>query len=289
MKRWRVCGFTLVELLVVISILALLIGILLPVLGASRESAKCTLELSASRTLMQAVVVRSLEHDGEILRGFTFDEPGSAPDGTQFTGVSADRYPWRLLSYLDYSLEGSVLINERAEQAAIPPKGAPVNPDFNNPYGIWMYGVSVNPSFGINANNVGGYSSLNPSNGNVSNESLNGLVTKIEEAVDPSRLIVFSSARGVGSATGDIVPGYYRVTAPNDSLASNRWRISEYDEDSDPADTGNVDFRCQDNAIVSHLDGSATYLDFVSMLDMTRWNNLAAELGDPDLVGTLIN
>ncbi|MCA9291206.1 MAG: prepilin-type N-terminal cleavage/methylation domain-containing protein, partial [Phycisphaerales bacterium] len=50
MKR-RSSGFTIIELLVVISIIALLIGILLPAIGRARETAKVTQSESNLRNL----------------------------------------------------------------------------------------------------------------------------------------------------------------------------------------------------------------------------------------------
>lgn len=277
-------GFTLIELLVVVGVVALLVAILLPVLGRSRDTARCVKELSAARTLVQAVAVRAVDRDGQIIDGMTNMEPGIDPTGRRFTSIESVRYPWRLLNYLDHNLAGSVLVNDQATKLATPPEGTGPG---DAAYEDWLYNVSVDPSFGMNVNNVGGNRS--EVLGVVSNAGDDpGVVRLIDEAATPSRLITFASAFTVvpefvnGELKQSFPPGYFRVTAPNSRNASFRWRGTSYDPAALPEDTGNVHFRCSDNAVVSNLDGSVTYLDYESVRDMTRWNNLAALSGDPN-------
>lgn len=59
-------AFTLIELLVVIAIVALLIGILLPVLGSARESARLTVCLSNLRQIGTAAHTYANDHDEYI-------------------------------------------------------------------------------------------------------------------------------------------------------------------------------------------------------------------------------
>lgn len=76
-------GFTLIELLVTIAIIALLIGILLPVLGAARESARQSVCLSNIRQIGMAVHTYAADHQdripphSSISRTYGFLGPGS--------------------------------------------------------------------------------------------------------------------------------------------------------------------------------------------------------------------
>ena len=54
MNQQRPRGFTIVELLVVVSIIALLIGILLPAIGKARDQAKLTISQANLRNLATA-------------------------------------------------------------------------------------------------------------------------------------------------------------------------------------------------------------------------------------------
>ena len=62
-------AFTLIELLVVIAIIALLIGILLPSLGAARESARTTVCRSNTRQVAIAMTTFALDNDGRLPHG----------------------------------------------------------------------------------------------------------------------------------------------------------------------------------------------------------------------------
>ena len=91
-------GFTLVELLVVIGIIAILIAILLPALNKAREQAKRTQCLANLRTLGQAFRIYASENKDQIplgCRGNTMQRAYEIWDGT--VGTKGQWYAFGLL------------------------------------------------------------------------------------------------------------------------------------------------------------------------------------------------
>jgi prepilin-type N-terminal cleavage/methylation domain-containing protein/prepilin-type processing-associated H-X9-DG protein len=70
-------GFTLVELLVVIGIIALLISILLPALNKAREQTRRSKCLSNQRQLVMAWLMYANENKGHLVSSNTWAEPGT--------------------------------------------------------------------------------------------------------------------------------------------------------------------------------------------------------------------
>jgi len=78
-KRAEKVGFTLVELLVVIGIIAVLIAILLPALNKAREASNRTACLSNLRTLAQAMMMYAGENKDRLPNSVQ-PQVGSSPD-----------------------------------------------------------------------------------------------------------------------------------------------------------------------------------------------------------------
>ena len=75
----RVHGFTLVELLVVIGIIAVLVSILLPVVGKARESARRTACLSNLRQIHAIFYQYAIENGDHVPMGYRRTSPAAQP------------------------------------------------------------------------------------------------------------------------------------------------------------------------------------------------------------------
>jgi prepilin-type N-terminal cleavage/methylation domain-containing protein len=114
-------GFTVVELLTVVAIMAVLIGLLFPALSAARRRAYKTNETNDLRQIGMAWTAYSNSNNDAVLPGFlatevqqrwkvTYDFPNRnpvppAPDYGQSDPNAAGPWAWRLLPYLSYSHE----------------------------------------------------------------------------------------------------------------------------------------------------------------------------------------
>ena len=257
-------AFTLVELLVAIVILGLLAGLATPVLGRARKAGEQTAESSAAKNLITAYLMAAQDRGGVLLQGYDEDGEATHASGLPFGSGSSEatRWPWRLAPYLNYQMEGSVLVNERASAVD------PMNPGHS-------YLVSASPSLGMNSYFVGGHENGQPGY----TYSTNGAcVTRLAQAEKPSMLIVFCSARGLDPSRGRNVDGYYFVTAPN---SSPRWSLS-YNPNASARAYGNVRMGYSGKAVTAQLDGSVSLLSFEELRDMRRWANGAAVANNPN-------
>jgi prepilin-type N-terminal cleavage/methylation domain-containing protein len=106
-------GFTLVELLVVIGIIALLVGVLLPTLGRAREGAKRTQCLSNLRQMAVMLNMYANQYKGDVPLGYQANGNGAAPtmnaaEGNAYfiskTSSQPDGDPPKLVRYVGLGL-----------------------------------------------------------------------------------------------------------------------------------------------------------------------------------------
>lgn len=260
-------GFTLVELLVVVGILAMLIGILVPVIAQVRSAASRAKEIVSARTLAQAWLSYAEDHNGALLPGYksgldAFDAQGE-PIATQTIGIAANRWPWRLAPYIGHAFDAMYINeNERTLREL-------ETTDVSN----YLYQTSVFPSFGLNSVWLGGdenYGGFNPIFvGNFGRF----YATRTSELKRPADTLVFASSRAFAAeaASGEIVEGYFRIRSPN--FTNVVW-TPDYDA-SEPSSWGNLSARYGGDSVVSFADGHAESKPADALKDMRMWTDRA--------------
>lgn len=260
-------GFSLIELLVVVAIVAVLAALTLLVANGIRSKASMGKEISAGRQLMTAYHAYAAAHDGELLPGYG-DFSANDEQGNPVHSPVNCRYPWRLAPYFNYEMR--VLWGNNHEDRLS--KLAAGSRD------SYIYGVSVQPALGINAAFVGGdYQTLPPNKAKTSERYGQFCVTRTIQAAKPQMLIVFASAGA--NYEGERLSGYFKVEAPK--LTGANWKRTNA-ERPEPEDVGHVDFRYEGKAVAAMLDGHVELLGFDQMRDMRRWSNQAGLANNPD-------
>ncbi len=202
-------GFTLIELMVVIAIIALLVTLVAVSLKTVRSGARRTVSLSALKQIMAAYRSYSDDNRGQLMPGYIgvdlFD-PGqpfenlrvTLPGGTLLQPEDKQSYVWRLAPYVDNAWE--VFYTELRDAGLMAELEAEYANGVFGPFGNSVTGgISERPTFGLNSIFVGGDSvhggpvvkDMNP--WTPTDPDVVIAATRFTQVKNPARLIVFSA------------------------------------------------------------------------------------------------
>ncbi len=249
----RASAFTLIELLVVVSIISLLIGLLLPALSRARTAARRATGLSSLRQVQSAWLLYADDHNGSVMPGYSNTVKARDKDGNTLGSPIADRYPWRLIPYLDWRWDTYY---------------------YDRPTPDDTYIRSVYPRFGLNSRFVGGDKRHYGFDSVALKRWGPFYVRRIEDARDASRIIVFADAVADNTSGGRYDPqtgnGYFEIIAPY--FAERMWNL---DNPRKAADLGHLAPRWDGQATASFIDGHCESVTHEDVDDMRRWAPLA--------------
>lgn len=281
-SRQRSVGFTLVELLVVVAVIAILVGFLFVAFRAARSGSQRAGSLSSLRALAQAHSTYAAEHRGRLVPGFvnvnlqqSLGIDVDLSDGYSVPAEAAETWVWRISPYLDHAWRTCFAESEAGELSR-----------YTSLYEARdLVEISERPSFGLNGIFVGGDSdngggaivALSPFN-TAGNPTI--AATRMSEIRSPATLVLFApTRRATGAGPADDV-SWYELRAP--FLTDRQWETLTDAKGSasviasrgvDGTVAGVPGLRSGERTVpIGFADGSASMADIDTLAnDMRSW------------------
>ncbi|MHC5002914.1 MAG: type II secretion system protein [Planctomycetota bacterium] len=308
----RATGFTILELLVSLALIALLISLVVVSFRGVRASANRTESLNALRNMMRGYVTYHTDHRGNLMPGFVDEdvlnaldldaelEDGSSVDQCGAGGrCDASSYVWRLASYLDDAWK-TVYVDYKSKA---------LFSVLENRYRDGQYGpasdeagdglqIASIPAFGLNSIFLGGDNvhgdnatlARNPFDPADPNDVI--AATRMNQVKNPPRITVFGTTMlppdspfQPTNAPGGLAIGYPELRAPFTGIdedgngVNQQWAINNAGIiEAVGGNFGNgggwpVGRWGEDDIPVGHLDGSVEVVErFELATEMSRWS-----------------
>lgn len=257
-------GFSLVELLVTIGIICVLAVLGTGAFQGALDKGRMVKETTAAKNLINAYTLSAGDNDGRYMPGmdYTVNSVWFEPQGKNLTMIHlANRYPFRLAPYFNYSLNGTILLNRNVSQIEkMSPSGNPLH----------EYVISTYPAFGMNYWFVGGCVA--------DDGTLSYPQDCLSRSSQTASLLAFASGGAMAGTTK--VDGYNILTPPK--LEGDRWVNASWTKNANPGNYGNVDARYNGKAVCAYLDGSVRMQSIDELRDMRLWNKSALEQNAPN-------
>lgn len=248
-------GLTLVELLVVLSVLGVLGSLLATVVSGTLRNAETAREGAFGRNLVNAYLLTALDNSGELMPGMDRSVGHlELPDGRQVHAPVSNRYPFRLLAHADARVEDLLVMD---------PEAAGVSMDNT-------YNISLVPTFGMNDLLVGGHRE--------SDGTLRFKDEVVSRQSEIERVLAFASA-GRGVAGGGVGQGYFTIRPPY--TTGPMWLPQAWTENAPPESYGQLHARHNGRVLAVYLDGSVELQTVEELRDMRLWSRRALANNDP--------
>ena len=248
-------GFTLIELMIVIAIIAILIGLVVVAAGAMLERSKSTKDLTNQRTIGTASWTHSVDHNGELLNPRTERDPGNS------TQAQIDRF-W-VKGYNDNF--AARLDSDDSEMEAVLKDGAA----FDYIGSVDVYRSPLDPTDRLRSYSMSAYIGVSQGIDDYSGYNITGLTEFFTPTLTASQIPQPSET--------------LNTIIEDDRRHPANWNGWMFDPQDDTTSLSWYDFPAfwMENTVnISHVDGSTQSITLSSDTLVEGWNEVSESNSD---------